>query len=139
MNESLGDALKERIDIIEETYEYMLAYAAQGLSGEDTGGPGAQLRDFLIRCHDALEDLSLLLQTLVDAQKREPAKPYHSFIKIVEQDAQYTQTALQLVLVQPSISSQLIDNLNAWIHLRALLTDLFVIDEILQSAYPNAS
>jgi hypothetical protein len=36
------------------------------------------------------------------------------------------------VLAQTSISSQLIDNLNAWIHLRALLTDLFLIDEILK-------
>jgi hypothetical protein len=36
------------------------------------------------------------------------------------------------VQAQPSISSQLIDNLNASIHLRALLTDLFLIDEILR-------
>jgi hypothetical protein len=35
-----------------------------------------------------------------------------------------------LVLAQPAISSQLVDNLNASIHLRALLTDLFLIDEI---------
>jgi hypothetical protein len=37
-----------------------------------------------------------------------------------------------LVLSQATISSQLIDNLNASIHLRALLTDLFLIDEILK-------
>ena len=37
---------------------------------------------------------------------------------------------MELVLAQPSISSQLIDNLNASIHFRALLTDLFLIDEI---------
>jgi len=39
---------------------------------------------------------------------------------------------MELVLNQPVISSQLIDNLNASIHLRALLTDLFLIDEILK-------
>jgi hypothetical protein len=38
------------------------------------------------------------------------------------------------VLAQPSISSQLIDNLNASIHLRALLTDLFLLDESLKPA-----
>ena len=38
--------------------------------------------------------------------------------------------ALAFVLAQPGISSQLIDNLNASIHLRSLLTDLFLIDEI---------
>jgi hypothetical protein len=33
---------------------------------------------------------------------------------------------------RPAISSQLIDNLNASIHPRALLTDLFLLDEILK-------
>ena len=41
---------------------------------------------------------------------------------------------LELVLAQPAISSQLIDNMNASIHLRALLTDLFLIDEIVKRA-----
>ena len=36
------------------------------------------------------------------------------------------------VLAMAAISSQLIDNLNASIHLRALLTDLFLIDEIVR-------
>jgi hypothetical protein len=36
------------------------------------------------------------------------------------------------VLAQPSINSQLIDNLNASIHVRALLTDLFLLDEALK-------
>jgi hypothetical protein len=35
-------------------------------------------------------------------------------------------------LAQSTISFQLIDNLNASIHLRALLTDSFLIDEILR-------
>ncbi len=38
---------------------------------------------------------------------------------------------MRLVAAQPSISSQLIDNLNANVHLRALLTDLFLVDELL--------
>ncbi len=40
---------------------------------------------------------------------------------------------MQLVLAQPSISSQLVDNLNASIHIRALLTDLFLIDEVFKT------
>jgi hypothetical protein len=37
-----------------------------------------------------------------------------------------------MVLAQESISSQLVDNLNASIHVRALLTDIFLIDELLK-------
>ena len=45
---------------------------------------------------------------------------------------QASQAAVRLVLAQPGISSQLVDNLNASIHLRALLTDIFLVDEVLK-------
>ncbi len=52
---------------------------------------------------------------------------------MLARDAQDAQSlGIQLVLAQPSISSQMVDNLNASIHLRALLTDLFLIDEIVR-------
>ena len=41
--------------------------------------------------------------------------------------------AIEIVLAQSIISSQLIDNLNASIHLRALLTDVFLFTEILRA------
>ncbi len=40
---------------------------------------------------------------------------------------------IELVLAQTAISSQLIDNLNASIHLRALLTDLFLLAEVFKT------
>lgn len=139
MPQSQNEALRERLNCLEETYEFMLAYAAQGLRGDEAGGAGAQLRDLLGRCHAALQDLPELLQTLVQTRHLEPVQHYDAFIGIIAQDARYTQTALQLVLTQPAISSQLIDNLNAWMHLRALLTDLFVMDELLRSAERSIS
>ena len=50
----------------------------------------------------------------------------------MEDDARRTRAALRLVLAQKALSSQLIDNLNASIHIRALLTDIFLIDETLK-------
>jgi hypothetical protein len=62
---------------------------------------------------------------------------------MLDRDAQDSLAAIDLVLAQPSISSQLTDNLNASSHLRALLTDLFLIGEILrtrsQTAVANTS
>ena len=51
---------------------------------------------------------------------------------VLEGDTRSSRAAIQLVLSQRSISSQLVDNLNASIHLRALLTDLFLLDELLK-------
>ncbi len=55
-----------------------------------------------------------------------------NFLSVLERDAADSLAAIELVLAQPSISSQLVDNLNASIHLRALLTDLFLLDEVLK-------
>jgi hypothetical protein len=126
------DELRDRVDTIEASYEFMLAYAAQGLPGDKTGSSGGQVRDYLQRSDAALNDLVDVYTSLVKQQNLRPAERHLSFGKVLEQDAGNAQAAIQLVLAQPSISSQLIDNLNASIHLRALLTDLFLIDEILK-------
>jgi hypothetical protein len=53
---------------------------------------------------------------------------------VLERDAQSTQSAIRMVLAQPAISSQLVDNLNASIHVRALLTDVFLMDEAVKKS-----
>lgn len=109
----------------------MLAYAAQGLPGEGGSQAGGLLREYLRRCVSALKDLAQGFATLVERENLQPSDPYRAFIGVLDRDARDAQAAVQLVLAQPSISSQLIDNLNASIHVRAVLTDLFLIDEII--------
>ena len=124
--------LKERCSRIEESYEYMLAYAAQGLRTEPGGGSGSQIRTTLGVIDNALAGLGELFTKIVRAVNLQPAASYDNFIAVLERDANDARAAVQLALAQPSISSQMVDNLNASIHLRALLTDLFLIDEIVR-------
>ena len=123
----------DRCDAIEECYEFTLAYAGQGLPSDEGSQAGSQVREFLQRAVKALTGLAESCAKTVAAEGLEPAEKYHAFIAVLHRDAQDSLAALELVLAQPAISSQLIDNLNASIHLRALLTDLFLIDEILKT------
>ncbi len=132
MNRSIEDRLKERIEHVEAAYEFMLAYAAQGVTGEEEGGSATEIRAQLKRAEEALEGLAALVEELVATKSLKPAQPYRSFIGVLERDAASAQAAIQLALAQRALSSQLIDNLNALIHVRSLLTDLFFIDEILK-------
>lgn len=119
--------LTDRVNAIEECYEFMLAYAAQGLPA-DAGVPsGGQLRELLRRAAEALTGLSEAYASAVP----EPASS-QPFLAVLKRDAGDALAAIELVRAQPALSSQLIDNLNANIHLRALLTDLFLIDEVLK-------
>jgi len=121
----------ERCDTIEECYEFMLAYAGQGLPSDAGSQAGGQIRGFLQRAVVALTGLAESCAQVVAEAGFEPAAKYLSFIAVLQHDAQDSLAALELVLAQPAISSQLIDNLNASIHLRALLTDLFLVGEVL--------
>ena len=125
--------LSSRINIIEEAYEFMLAYASQGLSTDQGNDTGRQAREYLKKCDAALAGLPGVVSHYVEAQALQPAAPYDAFIAVIEHDGTHAQAAIQLVLAQPAISSQMVDNLNASIHLRALLTDLFLLDEVLKS------
>ena len=128
----MREEFHKRCDAIEECYEFMLAYAAQGLDGEGASQSGGQLREYLTRASAALAGLGDLLLQVVERDGLEPADRYRTFAAVLDRDARDARAAVELVIAQPSISSQLVDNLNASIHVRALLTDLFLIDEILK-------
>src|ERR1700693_2240023 len=121
-----------RCSTIEECYEFMLAYAGQGLSGKENSQASSQVREFLNRAVEELTGLAEAYSRAVRQENLQPAERYHAFLGVLEKDALDSLATIHLVLAQATISSQLIDNLNASIHLRALLTDLFLIDEILK-------
>jgi hypothetical protein len=122
--------LWERCDAIEECYEFMLAYAAQGLPNDESS---PRVREFLNRAVKALCGLASCFATTIQEAGLEPIERYLAFLDVLHRDAEDSAAAMELVLAQPGISSQLIDNLNASIHLRALLTDLFLLTEILRA------
>src|SRR5271165_6549127 len=126
----MREKLERSCDAIEECYEFMLAYAAQGVAGEEGSQSGGHLRGYLTRAAGAVAEIADAFTALVKQEGLQPAEKYHRFIAVLERDASDALAAIELVLAQPNMSSQLIDNLNASIHLRALLTDLFLIDEI---------
>jgi len=129
----------ERCNAIEECYEFLLAYAAQGLPSDEGSQTGSQVRGFLEKAGEALHGLTEAFASAVKSEHLEPAARYEAFLRVVDRDANDSLAALEMVLAQPGISSQLIDNLNASMHLRALLTDLFLIWEILRGRVPAKS
>ena len=122
----------DRCNAIEECYEFLLAYAAQGLPSDAGSQSGSQVRGFLEEAVKAMHGLPDAFASAVKSEGLEPAVRYDAFLAVIDRDTNDSLAALEMVLAQPGISSQLVDNLNASIHLRALLTDLFLIGEILR-------
>ncbi|MEJ2202611.1 MAG: hypothetical protein P8170_00740 [Gemmatimonadota bacterium] len=129
---SLREDIAGRVEALEEAYEFFLAYAAQGVADHRASKSGGQLRDSLDRATEAVDGIGACLRALVKSQALEPVDGWGDFVDVVERDAAACHAALRLVAAQPAVSSQLVDNLNANIHLRALLTDFFLLDELLR-------
>lgn len=122
--------LRDHCDAVEECYEFMLAYAAQGLPRDSGSSSGEKLRGLLGRAVEAVSILPGAYEASISQEGLQPVDKHRAFLSVLTRDAGDALAAMELVLAQAAISSQLIDNLNASIHLRALLTDLFLIDEI---------
>jgi hypothetical protein len=121
-----GPTLAQRIEWIEAGYEYLLAYAAQGRR-EDSG---SDARRMLSQMQTALDGLGEEARRAFAGSGSESA----AFFEAVSHDARVAGAAIALVLSRPAISSLLVDNLNASVHLRALLTDLFLLDQASKTA-----
>jgi hypothetical protein len=124
---SEAELLSQRIDVIERGYEYLLAYAAQGRQDD----VGTELRETLARMHEALTAMQGTI-SLAFGDLPLHAGTAHYF-EAAEHDVQVARGALGLVLSRERIASMLIDNFNASVHVRALLTDLFLIEQALKA------
>jgi cell pole-organizing protein PopZ len=116
----------DRLDAIESAYEYMLAYAAQGRDTDVGAAQSPSIRDILQQLHDSLRGIG-------DSIRADCAEEtVNDLAQAIDADAKKAVVSLAATLDCPAISSQLVDNLNASMHLRAVLTGLFLADEILK-------
>ncbi len=131
-------ALDACIDTIESGYEYFLAYAAQGRQTDrDAGASTSQVRQHLADMAQAMDGVGAVARACAEERSPDVAEVAAAFFAAIDDDAAKAAAVLRLSLAQPDISSQLIDNLNASIHVRALLTDIFIVDEALKSRAKN--
>lgn len=106
------------IEVVETGYEFLLAYAAQGRSPQDESGPGPHPRP----------ELEKMLAAMTHAGSALSGND-NDFEQVIVDDLKKACAAVKFVLAQPKLGSEVVDNLNASIHLRAVLTDFFLYSE----------
>ena len=119
--------LDRNIDVIERGYEHLLAFAAQGRRDDAS----TDVRATLESMHVALAELEQKFSSIAAARYGGSAPAYDDteFLAAAASDARRARGAIAHVLNSSGISSMLVDNLNASVHLRTLLTDLFLVDQ----------
>src|ERR1700681_145230 len=104
-DEHMVGEIWRRFEAIEECYEFMLAYAAQGLTSNEGNESGRQLREFLHRAVEALRGLAENCAPAVREEGRPQGDRFAAFLAVLDRDARDSLAAMELVLTQPAISS----------------------------------
>ena len=113
--------IEEDIEAIESGYEFLLAFAAQGRPAQNETGPGPHARPTIEGIAAAMKNIATSFADSKD-----------DFEQVVANDCRNAGAAIGFILKQEKIGSEIVDNLNASIHLRAVLTDLFLYSEALK-------
>jgi hypothetical protein len=116
--------LEKEIEAVESGYEFLLAYAAQGRP------PHIESESPTPHAGPTLQEMSMAMANVLAALKDSS----DTYEQVIAEDVRKASAAINFVLAQPRMSSELIDNLNASIHLRAVLTDFFLYSEVLKPA-----
>lgn len=110
---------EDDFDTIESGYEFLLAYAAQGRPPhKESDMPPPHAGPTL---QGMLEAMQRIASGLADSSD--------DFEQLIVADIHKASAAVRFTLAQPLMSSELVDNLNASIHLRAVLTNSFLYSE----------
>lgn len=122
----MSETIRGQIERIEEAYEFMLAYAAQGRSDEGGGPDGAHIRTFLNQFDDAATAVEGELDTVPGAENEASA-----FLAALKADSAVVTSVLRTMLARDRITSEVVDNANGLISVRSYLTGLFFLDKSL--------
>lgn len=124
MNQTEGlQEFRGRVEAIEEAYEFFLSYAAKGVDARSGKADDSQARFMIDRMAAALDGIA--------AAARGGGAHIDGWLQVLSDDGAKTRAALSLVASLPVVTSKVIDNFNASIHVRAVLTDIFILDEAL--------
>lgn len=121
--------LEQDIDTIESGYEFLLAYAAQGRP------PHVEAEYPTPHAGPTLKEMLAAMQNVHSALKDSDQE----YEQVIVEDIRKASAAVKFVIDQPKMSSELIDNLNASIHLRAVLTDCFLYSEVFRPSAGEAA
>ncbi|MDP6428465.1 MAG: hypothetical protein QF393_10650, partial [Rhodospirillales bacterium] len=82
MLNDIPSALQKRIDAIEEAFEFMLAYAAQGRDREDESESGG-IRTFLANAGQALDGLRAVAEDRISAIAKDDEDQWVAYLDIL--------------------------------------------------------
>lgn len=120
----------QSVNDAEEAYEFMIAYAGQGIGREIPMKDVKEIRGYLEQLRDALLDALAAARTIPEEFDLLGEEPYHRVLDEMAEECDQAVDILELLIAQDRITSQQVDNLNGMSVFQSVVMKLFFLEEV---------
>ena len=121
---------QEGVNDAEEAYEYMIAYAGQGIGREVRMTQVNQIREYLEQLVEGLTQAIEAAGEIPEEFDVDGIEHYEPVIEELERELVEATDILNLLIAQDRITSQQVDNLNGMSVFQSVLMKLFFLEEV---------
>jgi|GEM_PF-5945271 len=122
--------LRDAIEQMEISYEFLISYAGDGVDRQAAQSPTDQVNDYVTKFNAALGDGYDAAGRVADAHPEFDTDHYHAFIDELDDEIEEARTILSLVADQDVITSHVADNLNGMSVFQSVMMKFFFLDEL---------
>lgn len=114
----------------EEAYEFMIAYAGQGIGREIPEKKSDDVREYIIQLEGALHDAHEAASAIGDTHEIDGAEQYEGMLADMAAELDEASTILDLLAAQDRVTSAQVDNINGMSVFQSVMMKLFFIDDL---------
>lgn len=114
----------------EESYEFMISYAGQGIGREVPTKDVEQIREYLMQLRDSCEEAIIAAKKIPDEFDLNGTDHFYNVIDEMETECEEAVEILNLLIAQDRITSQQVDNLNGMSVFQSVVMKMFFLEEL---------
>lgn len=130
MTETPVTELREQIEQMEQSYEFLISFAGRGVGREGAQSATDQIREHVGGFEEALEVGYDAALDIPDDHDEFDTDAYAGFVEAMADEVEEARTVLSLVGEQDRITSQQVDNMNGMSVFQSVIMKFFFLDEL---------
>lgn len=122
--------LREQIEQMEQSYEFLISFAGRGVGREGAQSATDQIREHINGFEEALEVGYDDALAVPDHHDEFDTDAYAAFVSDMAAEVEEARTVLSLIGEQDRITSQQVDNMNGMSVFQSVIMKFFFLDEL---------
>lgn len=124
------DDFQTAVGHVEESYEFMISFAGQGIGREIEQSSVHEVREYVDQLSASLDEALRAARRIGEEYDVSGATHYERVIADLESEIEEAREFLALLSAQDLITSQQVDNLNGMSVFQSVVMKLFFLDEL---------